>query len=165
MRNKKGVTLLEIVVGLMIMSVLAVTAASLVMPVMRVYVNANELAEYNALLDNVANKMVRDLSLAAITEPQGLGTADDITITTNTGILHYTISNGSGGNEAGVLLRNNTPVFSKLHYRNKSVSFVVTAPVPNERAYILSLTVSSDDSTTSINREYAVRPLTLNQYN
>lgn len=150
---------MELIVGLMLLSIIATAAGASLAPMMKAYAKANDIAEWNTLLDTVANQMVSELSEATADMPD-LGKPNEITIVKdNLNDVKYTVDTD------GVLLRNGKSVFSKSYYKQKSVSFSCDpATGAAGTAYIVSVTVSSDKSGESISRKYAVRPLVLNQY-
>ena len=61
-KNKKGLTLMELIVGILMFSIISVAISMLLAPILSSYARANDFAEYNALLDNIANQIIDDIS-------------------------------------------------------------------------------------------------------
>jgi len=166
LKTKKGFTLIELIVGLVIFGIISVAVSALLAPTLFAFMRANDFAEYNILLDNIANQIISDLSQSTdepeFTEGTELpGTAwNRVTITTQATRVRYTVA-------GGVLFRevNGEPfeVFSEEFYRRKLVSFKLNTF--DENAYILTVRLDHADGNFEIQREYAVRPLILNQHN
>jgi type II secretory pathway component PulJ len=187
LKNKKGVTLMELIVGLFLFAVVTTSVAAIVAPILRAHAHASDLAEVNTLLDNLANIIISDLSSA--TDALVISGDDDddddenryevLIRIDNTNVI-YTVEDDENNPNFGALLRSVSvnapdpvfhPVLPKIFYKRKSVSFVVNdAPTTvNGEAYTLTVTILSDRtgsemiSREMISREYAVRPLALNQ--
>ena len=181
-KNKKGLTLMELIVGMLMFTIIAITLSVILAPILSAYTRANDFAEYNALLDNIANQIISDLSQSRdlskeippvinprfipSTDPEAGGWADStggtLTIVTQNRII-YSV-------EGGILQRNEHDVFAADFYKRKHVSFrlVGNPPTPTSpRSYTLTvrLTEAREPGAASfeIQREYAVRPLMLNQ--
>ena len=63
-RNNKGLTLVELVIGMVVLTIILTMVVSIVMPMMQFQRRANLLAEQNSLLDNLANQIIYDISMA-----------------------------------------------------------------------------------------------------
>lgn len=162
--NKKGMTLMELIVGMMLFAIVAGTVSAILVPMLKAYTKANEIAEYNTLLDNIANQIIADL-LQSTDDPLLNNTKPSIMITIdNYADVLYEIDDNIDSVNYGALLRNGTPVFTKKFYKSNSVSFVCELESGADKAYKLTVTISSDKDGSSISRDYAVRPLVLNQY-
>jgi type II secretory pathway pseudopilin PulG len=135
-KNKKGISLIEIIVGSLMFAIVAISASAAMAPMLRAYAAANEFAEHNTLINNVANQIISDLSRATGTPASLTGETNEVltggtglVIPTRTGDVTYTI--GDAGDHHGVLLLrdaasgNVVPVFPRGYYRNKHVSFSV----------------------------------------
>lgn len=166
LKNKKGITLIELIVGLMLFAIVTAAASAVLAPLLSVFAKVNELSECNTLSDIVANQIIGDLFNATV-EIEGLEDDDDELVNeikiigSNLGIITYKIDTN------GVLLKNDISVLSKTYYKNKSVSFsCALSSIGAEKAYILTVTVLSDKEGKMISRDYAVRPLAIleNQY-
>lgn len=170
--GKAGVTIIEIIVGMLLFSVIAMSISSILVPVLRTYANANELAEMNTLLDNLANEITSDFASArSITFS---GPEENMTATVDS-VFTYAV-------DRGILFKNITPVLPANYYKRKTVTVTYydasgygdvawTASPPSvtssTSSYIISITLLNGDGNPMISREYAVRPLVIeaNQYN
>ena len=188
LKSKKGFTLMELIVGILMFSIIAIVVSTALSPTLFAYMRANDFAEYNSLLDNIANQIINDLNQST-EEPRFIaatggapvppgGWAVDNTrrlvITTNTRTIAYTIRNTQPG-AGGVLQREGVnatgvaqlfDVFSEDFYKRKSVSFAFAQPDPTENVFILTIRLRENSNLGNIfeiDREYAVRPLMLNQ--
>jgi type II secretory pathway pseudopilin PulG len=156
LKNKKGMTLIEIIVGSLLFTLLVATVFTVLSPMMLAYSRANSLAEYNMVLDEVGNRIISDMAQASAVTP---GT-DTLGLTINSVQVTYSI-----GVADGLLYRQTgtdpIPVFHPDFYRGKQVNFTVTGASPN---FTLAVTIDSPSggrgvSGATITREYAVRPL------
>jgi prepilin-type N-terminal cleavage/methylation domain-containing protein len=141
--NQKGVTLIELVVGMFLLSLIIGAASIVLVPTMAAYDAANNLAEVNTLLDNLANEIVNEMNRA--TEIVILD--DSIRIND---FIEY------GVNDDGLLYRNsvNNPVFEKEFYKNKTVDLEFSE---SGVVYTVEITIQP----LGRSREYAVSPIGL----
>jgi len=173
LNNKKGLTLMELIVGMLMFSIIAVAVSMTLAPTLFAYMRANDFAEYNSLIDNIANQIISDMSQSTVAPPAAEldlwveNEARGITITMNTRIVRYTIDNGALMKESSGTV---SPVFSDDFYKRKNVSFMLTIPdsinTDEMTAYILTVRLREDSDPASafeLSREYAIRPLMLNQ--
>ena len=153
LKNKKGMTLIEILIGSLLFAIVTATATAVLAPMMQAFSRANDLAEYNILLDNVGNKLVSEISQASEIKSE-----DPLRLVIQGNIIEYTVHNGS-------LERNGLPVFPQGFYEGKSIGFQITADAPD---VIIAVTVFPSDegrgvSAATITRTYAVKPLIMIQ--
>ena len=163
--DKKGMTLMEILAGSLLFALVVITVSSILAPMMMAYTRANDIAEYNTLLDSVANHITGDIAQAVI--PLDInGGGNNVTITTRTGVFRYTIraKGGAGSADRGILQVSEgggtaRDVFSESFYRRMSVAFSV---VLDDDVYILTMVISPDrDDGSGFSRDYSVRPMML----
>jgi len=181
--NKKGMTLMELIVGMVMFSIISVSISMLLAPTLFAYMRANDFAEYNALLDNIANQIISDLSQSTDEPKFPPGgdwiewRADDdssfLTITTRTRLVRYTVGDlvFDTDNESlgGVLQRvgvneNDEPelfdVFSEDFYKRKAVSFSIEEATSNSgediTAYTLTVRLISTGTMASTGRGFEV---------
>jgi hypothetical protein len=176
-------TLMELVVGILMFTIISITVSMLLAPILMSYTRANDFAEYNALLDNIANQLINDISQS--TEPPDFDPGEwtnnapvpapapvptpFLTIFTHNRIIRYSA-------QGGILLREGIddagnriwfPVFSDDFYKRKLVSFMITDESDDDiTAYTLTVELTEnrgDAAPFIIDRTYAVRPLMLNQ--
>jgi len=98
--NKKGLTLMELIVAIMFFSIILTMVATIVTPVLRTYARANEFAEANTLLDNISILMKHEIGNAVAVYPL-VGNIEDDILTIDYGIHSVNFAllpcvNGSG---------------------------------------------------------------------
>jgi prepilin-type N-terminal cleavage/methylation domain-containing protein len=182
-KNNHGLTLVELIVAMAVFTVVTTSVTALLVPIMRTQMRAIEAAEYNTLLNNVANQIISDMRDATPLSP----TADPaaavelptdpasplLRIVKGSQIIVYSIGDDSGDNK-GLLLRSvtgnpdhGTSVLPSRYYRNnRGVSFDCkeAGSVTGNIAFVLTVSITNrDDSSIIISRDYAVSPLALNQ--
>jgi len=183
LKSKKGFTLIELIVGLVIFGIISTAVATLLAPTLFAFMRANDFAEYNILLDNLANQIISDLTQSTERPTPVLtngseqpdGTWNNVTITTPAARVRYTVA---GTDNRGILVReingDPQPVFTEDFYRRKLVSFkleyadhIITEGIPADEippSYKLTVRLEHTNRDFEIQREYAVRPLILNQH-
>jgi len=175
LKSKKGFTLIELIVGLVIFGIISTAVATLLAPTLFAFMRANDFAEYNILLDNIANQIISDLSqstdppvsTAAGTLPND--TWNNLSITMPAARVRYTVAvDEDSVYQLPVLHREingvTSPVFTAEFYRRKLVSFKLESEPNVENAYKLTVRLEHENGNFVIERAYAVRPLILNQH-
>jgi len=149
-KNKKGVTMMEIVVGMMLFGMVVLTISAAIAPLMMAYSRANDLAEYNQILDSIGNRIVAEMAKSSEIEilPDG-----DVILTVNNIVQHYTLDNG-------LLQLNGDPVYQIEFYKGKVIAFTITEPPAGSSNYYLNLSVRpAGAAAAGAERSYAVKPL------
>jgi len=153
--SKMGMSLMEILVGSLMLALILMAVTSVVAPMMMAFYRANDFAEYNTLLDNVGNRIVSDMAQASSVTFAG----GNLILTINSEDVTYNTS------PEGLLLRNDVLVFSDGLFRGKRIGInVEEINVPDTpRHFLLTVTVLSANrpgaSAADVSRDYAVRPL------
>jgi len=145
--SKKGMTLLEVLVVCVLFALIAVTVTAVISPMLRAYARANEIAEYNMILDNVGNTIVSNMAQASDIEYAD----NSVSLTIDSSDVVFEVIDGS-------LQRNGNMVFPSNFYKGKSISFIIT-PAPSEPDFLVDVTVSSDSTGVALSRSYAVKPI------
>jgi len=146
--SKRGMSLLEVLVVCVLFALIAAMATAVISPMLKAYARANEIAEYNMILDNVGNTLVNNIAQASVIESFE---DDSVSMIVGSSMLIFDIYDGS-------LQKNGRKVFSQNFYKGKSISFTIT-PTLDESSYLVDVTVTSDSTGVAISRSYAVRPL------
>jgi len=175
LKSKKGFTLMELVVGLVIFAIISVAVSASLAPTLFAFMSANDFAEYNILMDSIANQIINDLSQS--TEPPGFDEAGDwpegwnnVSITKSASRVRYTIENTAAGRGMLLIETGGNPalVFPEEFYKRKTVAFkleaIDTDPDDPMVAYNLTVRMESLNGDFLVERVYAVRPLILNQH-
>lgn len=169
--KKKGVTLIEILVSSLLFALIAATAGAALSPMMLAFSRANDIAEYNMILDSIANRITSDI---AQTPANGVGIGTNtITLTNRGNTVEYSIRNidGTPATDGIGILHSSigasvpTPVFPKDFYGGKTVSFNVDQEDPADPAqgYTVNVTIhpatGMGATSATITRQYAIRQL------
>ena len=191
LKNKKGFTLMELVVGILMFTIISITISMLLAPILSSYARANDFAEYNALLDNIANQIIDDMSQSTLppvflageewseNNPDRNNPEPFLTVHTHSRTIRYAVINNVLEREGLVEVRDALgnitsveqhwfPVFAEDFYKRKLVSFrIVPDNTTSATAYILTVRLTEDRGAApfQIERDYAVRPLVLNPFN
>jgi hypothetical protein len=208
LKSNKGITLSELMVGLVVLSILILMVGALMTNVTGMQRRAIELTELNTLVDNVSNPIVKDLTNIAAGAPVVFCNfaicqcTDDCTADVcdsaiicpfncvGVGINRVTINiSGLGSvtysiDDEGVLFKscispecpdfdpnpalncNGHAVYQKDYYKNRSILFTVEDAPGTGVAYILTVILTDDrrGGIELLSRQYATRPMSLNQY-
>lgn len=165
LKNKKGITMIEMVVGMLVFSIIAISVTTILVPVLNAYSKANDLAEINTLLGNLSAEILDDLARSTSATVSDSGTK--LTITTNANTIVYDIDAATGETD-GFLCRNGIAVLHEGFYKNKTVSVeycdsdgatLSDGDVPAK--FYVRLTLTSSEGTTMASRDYAVNLLRL----
>jgi hypothetical protein len=190
LKSKKGMSLMEILVGGILLGMVALTVSAVLAPFMLAFSRANDLAEYSTILDTVGNQIVSDL-VRSSEEPTTAVNRVDITVDSEDDVI-YTIRQAAGvlidGVPAGSLLRHRNAenimangecevcsiaatrdmcmVFPEGFYKRKVISFEVTGTPDAEYTITVTVgprgnTVATGGSGAAISRDYTVKPLIL----
>jgi len=170
LNDNKGLTLVELIIGVMIFAVITTSAMSIFMPMMRTMMRANEISEYNTLFDNIATLIINDLSsstgeaviqrLAAPGQPlEQLR----IHIEFPGAVIYEYDANG-------ILLRNGNPLLPERFFGWTTVTIECENIFEDDDdiddvVYNLTITLSDSLGNAGLFRTFVVRPLVLNQFN
>jgi len=175
LKNKKGLTLIELVVGLVIFGIISVAVSASLAPTLFAFMRANDFAEYNILMDNIANQIISDLSQSTVL-PEFTEAGDwpepgwnDLTIIKSSVIIHYSIMGSDSSAPAmGILQREiggeTWEVFPVDFYKRKVVAFKLETYSEDPLSYTLTVRLENSNGDFILERDYAVRPLILNQH-
>ena len=161
MKNNKGTTIVELLAGSFIFTIIAVSVFTLMVSVVSLYSKSNDLSEINFIFDNVSKIMLNDVNNArkiaiSETELKIIG-QDSITYKIHDGIPQKSVNNSDY-----------YPIFEKGYYKNKTLNLEyydknyeqIIKVKENLEVFIIRLIILSKDNVTST-RDYAVRPLGL----
>ena len=162
--GSKGVTMVELIVAMLVLSILTVSITAVFMPMYKFYERANDFAEVNTLLDNLSEIILADVASARWV--QG-GTASKgngfFTITTSFHIVYTLSSDGvlireaDTGSESAAL-----PVLDSGFYRNMRLDSVTCSSSDGIVSITLRLSYSDSanaGSGSSWDRTYSARPI------
>ena len=160
--NNKGITLMELIMAIFVMSIIMIAATAVFAPMFQAYQRANNLAEVNTLLDNLAALVMDDVANARRIEqgPEG------VTITTSRGIVYF-LDDENNGNENILFKRamssdgdeEGLPVLQREFYRSTHISVFDLVEEANG-VVRLTLQLTSADGWVR-DRTYTARPVGL----
>lgn len=154
LKNNKGFTFVELIVAMLLLTIITSSVATVLAPTLKAYNYANDIAEMNTLLDNIANELTVELDNAIDVE---FDSSDGVlTVTTNSKSVNYTV------NSDGYLVRNGKLLLDTSYYKNKTINISYSA-VNDDKAFYITIDII-DNSVIIMSRDYAVKPLGLNQY-
>jgi prepilin-type N-terminal cleavage/methylation domain-containing protein len=150
LKNNKGVTLTELVVGMLVLAIIMLAVTSVFLPIYNAYVHANNMAEVNNLMNALSSVIMSDVESAG---PGGITPGNPFTVKTRENIT-YSLTDG------GFLLRQqgaNPPreVFNRGFYRRNSIDAMTLGPPDANRMVTLTLGVGG------VTRTYTARPIGL----
>jgi len=167
--NKKGVTLMEMIVVLFVLSMIMVAVTSIFAPMLQTFRRANNFAEANPIFDNIAMLMLHDINSALEVRPALQGGASDenewdVVIQTVTHRIAYRmmddVPSPVTGNTVTVIQRNLIEIgiieylFDVNFYRGKRITFEVEE---HDGLVELTLFMTSPDGWNR-ERTYVARP-------
>jgi len=160
LKSKKGISLMEILVGSMLFGLVVMTVASVISPMIMAFRRANDLAEYNLILDNVGNLLTSEMAQAS--DITGDLNTLVMTIETQPTIVSYSVQDGMLMRSLNIddIIISESHVFPPGFYRSQSISFTINGS--NSPKYIVEVTVRSQGRATiggEISRDYAVNPI------
>lgn len=173
LKNKKGMSLLEVIIGMMMFTMIASSVIGIMISTLRTHTMANDLAETNSLLDSLSAEILSDLGDAVEAEVSG----QRLTITTDTIEIEYDVDSEGFVTRGGVRTLSEQYYkgrTARLEYYNASVDpisligysgsnpIIPAAPVPSKLVVRIILFDRDDNPTAS--RDYAAMPLGLNPY-
>ncbi|MCL2086044.1 MAG: hypothetical protein FWH05_00420 [Oscillospiraceae bacterium] len=183
--NNKGATLAELIVGTALLTIVMLMISMIFTHASRSQQMIVEMAELGAMIDDVSNPLIRDLTSASV--PLRFDASDCIHIpvcnpdnpTTcwANGVSKVAIPQPASvyAIEDGLLVRTCTSlacpltgdhthtVFPSEFYKNKNVNFTCEPTGTIGNAYLLTVVIAQNDTDTELlRREYVVRPLRVN---
>lgn len=169
-KSKKGMTLMELIMGISVFCILAVSVSAIIGPVMTTISKVSSYSEVNGILDTLSNEFTADLSEASVVSFVG----DEITImTSDYYIISYNVVDG-------ILSKNGGALLSKDFYKDKIVDLKVydaelttdisdintyVAATSKTRSFLAVFKAIGANGEVMLQKSYAVRPLIMNQYN
>jgi len=152
LKAKKGMTLIEVLVGTILLGIVVMTIVAVITPMMMAYRRSNTLAEYNQVLDNVGNLLVSELSQAELIHELANNLID---LSINGVRVKYTRE------PDGFLYRNDVRVYHEDFYRSvqiRLISPVILNPDETPTNYEIEVTVTSEQGAAAeISRVYAAQ--------
>jgi len=156
--DKKGVTLIELLVAMVVLAIIATSATLVILPIYRLYERSNNLAEANTILDNISALIMEDVANATFIQQ---GTAQQNN--TNTFTIKTTYDIVYSINDTGNVIRDGLsgprPVLDAGYFKNKSITSVRCQLAGG--VVRIEITLEDDDGGWTRTREYTARPVGL----
>lgn len=178
LKDHRGMSLIELMIGMFVFAVVITATLYIFVPLMDTMVRSNEVAEYNTLFDNVANLIISDISSLTLMPGGNLDLNDGpVSLNTNRLITYDkdSIQDSDTGMREGTIRRNGNPLLPERFAGERTdISFrlALDSDPDIEVVYLLTVSLTRRNPRTgeinenlTITRDYAVRPLVLNQYN
>jgi prepilin-type N-terminal cleavage/methylation domain-containing protein len=165
-KNKKGLTLMEMVVAMVVMSIIMMAVMTVFLPTYNAISNALEVAEVNSLFNSLSSVILSDIESA-----RGIGGGDGaFTVTTRVNVQYVygldVVPDGEGRIRGRLTRGTNisgnpglpVPVFAEGFYKRKTIG--VSCVEANGRV-TLSLTLYDRNGFEIANRTYIAHPVGL----
>ena len=149
LRNKKGMTLTELIVAMLVMSIIMLAVTTVFLPIYNAYVNANELAEINSLLNSLSSYVMSDLENA-----REVPDFDDNTLVIDTRITVTYATNGDN-----ILTRNAVPILDAGFYKRKGARIAGFTEL--DGVFTIELALVDRNNVEIIRRSYSAKPIGL----
>lgn len=160
LKDKKGTSLMELMVAMIIFAMIATSVTMILVPTLREYGRATELAQINSMVNNVGNEISSDLSQS--TESATIQALNTIDIQMANNQVTYTSQGTSNGRSQLMRSYNGgspSPVFAAQYYRDKGV---VVSYTEEDKTYTIEVALYDENDELLVSRNFIVRPLILN---
>ena len=163
--DRRGVTLVELIVAILVFSVITIAVTSVFAPILRTYDHANNIAEANSLLDNISALIINDIDNAMEVADSSSPFLEDSPFTIRTArMVSFYI------NADGIMMRSvsdqRAELLPKDFYKSRGDGTVFTIGSASSSfdnltgVVTISLTLRSIDGW-ELEREYTARPVGL----
>ena len=142
LRSKRGMTLLETVVGMVIFSIIAVSVSMVLVPTSEVTAGAADLSENNTIMGRISAEIISDMKKATSMELISGVAGDTLKITvgvssTSNYTIYYRV-NGDGLLIKGSLPNNMRVVHDAGYYKGRTIKLEFFAPPVTSSSVALS---------------------------
>lgn len=172
-QDKRGISLVEIMVGMLIFSIISMTIIVIMFPTLNSINKTKDLSEMGIFADNISAQIINDTKMANIIElskESELG--DTLTLVNQEHTIVYKVIDGrikrnydAQKNEDGAMIFND--LVSSKYYENKSVNVsydTITKVVGTKTITLgckIKIEVLNKEGETAITREYSVLSLVI----
>jgi prepilin-type N-terminal cleavage/methylation domain-containing protein len=155
--RRKGLTLMEMLMAMLVLSIITVAVSSVFMPVYMIYARANDLSEINTLLDNLSAVIMGDVEDATEVEAAPF----KITFGGSPAAVYSIVDESDHPAAVGYLYRDDGVVEGKVlepaFYKGKRVAIA-----HGEAGGLVTVTLTLySNGTVMASRSYAARPLAM----
>lgn len=142
MNDKKGYTLIELVVATLVAMVLILSMVTIIAPIYKTYQRTLSRSDAQLVAENLLDNIRQNASTATALSAEKDGTKDTLSI----GSAVYAVS------DEGYLMLGNVPVFPKSYYAGKRISMTCKQAAANQ----VQVTLSVSDSELQLTEVTAV---------
>lgn len=167
LRNKSGMTLLEVMAALLIFAIFGVMVSASLVPMLKQFSHSNELSEMSMLLDNISDEISNNVSVAKAVK---LENDKSIVCTMDGYTLSYKIVDGilqTSFDAAAVDKKVYFPTFDKKYYNLKTLVYGEvdsTTPMVDAKGTVkIKLLVKDRNGIIMMERSITARPLLLSK--
>lgn len=172
-QDKRGISLVEIMVGMLIFSIISMTIIVIMFPTLNSINKTKDLSEMGIFADNISAQIINDTKMANIIElSKESEPGDTLTLVNQEHTIVYKVIDGrikrnydAQKNEDGAMIFND--LVSSKYYENKSVNVsydTITKVVGTKTITLgckIKIEVLNKEGETAITREYSVLSLVI----
>lgn len=172
-QDKRGISLVEIMVGMLIFSIISMTIIVIMFPTLNSINKTKDLSEMGIFADNISAQIINDTKMANIIElSKESEPGDTLTLVNQEHTIVYKVIDGrikrnydAQKNEDGTMIFND--LVSSKYYENKSVNVsydTITKVVGTKTITLgckIKIEVLNKEGETAITREYSVLSLVI----
>lgn len=172
-QDKRGISLVEIMVGMLIFSIISMTIIVIMFPTLNSINKTKDLSEMGIFADNISAQIINDTKMANIIElSKESEPVDTLTLVNQEHTIVYKVIDGrikrnydAQKNEDGTMIFND--LVSSKYYENKSVNVsydTITKVVGTKTITLgckIKIEVLNKEGETAITREYSVLSLVI----
>jgi len=162
--NRKGITMIELMVSMIVLSIVMIAVTAVLMPMYRNYQKANNLAEINIILDTLSALVMNDIAGAISIDPPSGSTESGAALRINASFdIIYTVMVMNTDNGNSILMRSARggeaqALLEEEFYKNNSISAKWTV-----EDGLVEITLKLTSAEGEWERTYKARPVGLEQ--
>ena len=168
-QDKRGISLVEIMVGMLIFSIISITIIVIMFPTLNSINKTKDLSEMGIFADNISAEIINDIKMAnSIEIAKVSGSGDTLTLVNQEhSIVYDTVDEKIKRNYDGQKDEGGTKIFNDIvsskYYENKGVEVSYEAII-SETVTVgckVKLKILNKEKETAITREYSVLSLVI----
>ncbi|WP_028828606.1 type IV pilus modification PilV family protein [Proteocatella sphenisci] len=172
-QDNKGISLVEIMVGMLIFSIISITVIVIMFPTLNSINKTKDLSEMGMFADNISAEIINDIKMAnSIEVTKVSGSGDTLTLVNQEhSIVYETVDEKIKRNYDGQKDEGGTKIFNDLvsskYYENKGVEVSYEAIIKTVKSETVTvgckvkLKILNKEKETAITREYSVLSLVI----
>lgn len=172
-QDKRGISLVEIMVGMLIFSIISITIIVIMFPTLNSINKTKDLSEMGIFADNISAEIINDIKMAnSIEIAKVSGSGDTLTLVNQEhSIVYDTVDEKIKRNYDGQKDEGGTKIFNDIvsskYYENKGVEVSYEAIIKTVKSETVTvgckvkLKILNKEKETAITREYSVLSLVI----